>query len=51
MKRIPFGGLKLGVAVGVDVGVGGVGDNEENPLRGIETQQIQEAPPTPLGGE
>jgi hypothetical protein len=42
MKRIPFGGLKLD-AGDADVGLG-AGDNEENPLRGIETAECPAGP-------
>jgi len=35
MKRIPFGGLKLSGVLGFHADL--KSDNEENPLRGIET--------------
>jgi len=44
MKRIPFGGLKLEDGAAFHPSLVGYRDNEENPLRGIETARL-------LGGQ
>ena len=43
MKRIPFGGLKRNFQHSICAVMGAGSDNEENPLRGIETfQEVNE---------
>ena len=49
MKRIPFGGLKHDQGGGQPHLQRGFGDNEENPLRGIETSDLTPRPPSLRG--
>ena len=48
MKRIPFGGLKRAIAPVGNNSIS-VSDNEENPLRGIETSDLTPRPPSLRG--